>query len=208
MTGAGLDAALRAATSVVDVTSVGTTSGTKSAKFFGTVTRNLLAAEKRAGVTHHVALSIVGAAEINDAYYAGKRVQEDLVTASGSNWSILRATQFHEFAVQLLGSTAVGPFNLVPIGKSQPVAASEVGAALAALAVARPQGLVQDLAGPGVEDLPDMVRRYLAAVGRKRTVIQFALPGRFGKALRTGGVLPGADARLGVQTFEQWLGTL
>ncbi len=89
--------------------------------------------------------------------------------------------------------------------RSQPVAAAEVGEALAAIAVGEPRGLDRDLAGPLVEDMPDLVRRYLAATGRGGPVVTVPLPGRWGRALRDGTLLAGPDARLGRQTFAEWL---
>ncbi|MFF2051189.1 SDR family oxidoreductase [Leifsonia sp. NPDC058194] len=202
--GSGVVAAIEGCAAVVDVTSVQTTSGRVSREFFGGVTRSLLAAERDAGVPHHVALSIVGAVEAPAAYYAGKALQEELVQRSGAGWSILRATQFHEFAAQLVG-TAEKRFHLVPAMRSQPIAAAEVGAALAGIAAGEPRGLDRDLAGPLVEQMPDLVRRYLAASGRRGRVVTVPIPGRWGRALRDGTILPGADARLGRQTFAEWL---
>jgi uncharacterized protein YbjT (DUF2867 family) len=202
--GAGLAEALAGCAAVIDVTSVQTTSGTTSRAFFGDVTRRLLAAEREAGVPHHVALSIIGAVEAPSAYYAGKALQEELVRESGSGWSILRAGQFHEFAAQLVGDRERA-FHLVPAMRSQPIAAAEVGAALAGIATGAPRGLDRDLAGPRVEDMPTLVRRYLAATGRRGRAITVPLPGRWGRALRDGTLLAGPEARLGTQTFDEWL---
>ncbi|MCI0157146.1 NAD(P)H-binding protein [Leifsonia shinshuensis] len=190
---------------VVDVTSVMTTSAAKSTAFFETVTRALLTAERAAGVPHHVALSIIGAEAAPAAYYAGKAAQERAVMASGTGWTLLRATQFHEFAAQL--AARGGGIHLVPAMRSQPVAAAEVGVRLAELATADPSGVSRDLAGPRVEDMPTLVRRYLAATGRAARVLALPLPGRWGRALRDGTLLPGPDAQLGTATFDEWLAT-
>ena len=207
-TGSGLDAALRGSSAVVDVASVLTISSSVSSQFFGASTRNLLDAEERAGVTHHVGLSIVGAAEINDRYYAGKRVQEDLVMASGANWSILRATQFHEFIHQVMPPGTLGPLQIVPTFVSQTVAASEVGAVVARLATEPPAGLTEDVAGPRVERMADLVHRYLRATGSKRPVLEVPIPGAWGRSLRDGSLLPKGGAILGTQTFDEWLSEL
>lgn len=199
-----LVAALAGCDAVIDVTSIQTTSGRASVAFFGAVTRALLAAEREAGVPHHVALSIIGAVEAPSAYYAGKALQERLVRESGTGWSILRASQFHEFAGQLVGDRE-RRLHLVPVMRSQPIAAAEVGGALAGIATGAPRGLDRDLAGPRPEDMPDLVRRYLAATGRRGRVVTVPLPGRWGRALRDGTLLPGPDARLGGQTFAEWL---
>lgn len=202
--GGPLARALAGCDALIDVTSIQTTSGRASVDFFGRVTRTLLAAEREAGVRHHVALSIIGAVEAPSAYYAGKALQEQLVRESGTGWSILRASQFHEFAGQLVGDRD-GRLHLVPAMRSQPIAAAEVGRALAEIATGAPRGLDRDLAGPQPEDMPDLVRRYLAATGRRGRVVVIPLPGRWGRALRDGTLLPGADARLGRQTFAEWL---
>ena len=99
--GHGLAAALEGCDAVVDVAAVNSMSAKVSVDFFTTVTRNLLAAEREAGVGHHVALSIVGVGIATSGYYAGKVAQEALVTSSDGGWSLLRATQFHEFAAQV-----------------------------------------------------------------------------------------------------------
>jgi uncharacterized protein YbjT (DUF2867 family) len=202
---AGLADALSGASAVIDVSSVASTSARESVRFFGTVTKNLLEAEEQAGVGHHVALSIVGAAAVNAAYYAGKKTQEDLVKASGSRWTLLRATQFHEFAAQMLQHGAVGPVQIVPSMLSQPIAAAEVGAVLAEIAVGAPRGREPDLAGPKVERMADLVRRYLRAQGSGRPVLQVPLPGAWGRSMRDGTLLPGQGARLGTQDFTSWL---
>lgn len=204
-TGEGLAAALVGAQVVVDVTSTSAASGAAARRFFSAVTTNLLAAERNAGIDHHVALSIVGAAGVDAGHYAGKKAQEDLVVAGPVDWSLLRATQFHEFAQRLAARGQVGPFTVVPTMVCQPVAASEVGAALAEIAVGAPRGLDVDLAGPQVEHMAALVRRYLAATGQNRRVVQFPRPGAWGRSLRDGSLLPSHNARRGLQPFDAWL---
>jgi uncharacterized protein YbjT (DUF2867 family) len=208
MSGVGLASALAGVDAVVDVTSTSTTAASESVEFFGTVTAVLLAAEKDAGIPHHLALSIVGAAPINAAYYAGKKTQEELVMAAGDRWTIVRATQFHEFVRQLLPAGAVGPLQVVPKMVSRPIAAAEVGAVLAQLATRPPTGLAPDLAGPQVERMSELVRRYLRASGSRRPVIEVPLPGAFGRGMRDGSLLPAPGAQLGTQTFDEWLKTV
>ncbi len=203
--GIGVEAMLVGTDAVVDVSSTATTSARESEAFFGAVTRTLLAAEAAVGVTHHVTLSIVGAAASGAGYYAGKKLQEELVMASGAGWTVVRATQFHEFVTQLIPQGTFGPVQVVPAMRSQPIAAAEVGAALAEIAVGAPRGLDADLAGPREERMASLVRRYLAATGARRPVLEIALPGAWWRALRDGTLLPGPGARLGRQTFEEWL---
>ncbi|WP_176735793.1 SDR family oxidoreductase, partial [Actinacidiphila rubida] len=101
----GLDAALESVDVVIDVSNVTTVGRRRSEAFFGTAGRNLLAAGEKAGVRHHVALSIVGIDRVALGYYQGKLLQEKLVRTGPVPWTVLRATQFHEFALQLLDRT-------------------------------------------------------------------------------------------------------
>jgi uncharacterized protein YbjT (DUF2867 family) len=205
LAGTGIAGAIAGVDAVVDVTSVSTQNADASRRFFGTVTEALLHAEEVAGVGHHVALSIVGAASINAGYYAGKKLQEDLVVALGDRGTILRATQFHEFVRQILPAGRIGPLQVVPRMRAQPIAAAEVGAALARLATHAPVGIAPELAGPEVLLMAEMARRLFRATGSRRPVLEVPLPGGFGRALRDGSILPGPNADIGVQTFDEWL---
>jgi uncharacterized protein YbjT (DUF2867 family) len=205
VSGAGLDDAIAGADAVVDVSSVQTQSARASERFFGSVTTNLLTAESRAGVAHHVALGIVGSDRAPHGYYAGKAVQERLIENGAVPWTILRATQFHEFARRLLGEVRIGPVVVVPVMRTQPVAARTVGEQLARFAVAGPAGRVPDLAGPREERMPELVRRIAAVERLSGRVITVPLPGGFGRALRDGTILPGPGAVLDGPTFDEWL---
>lgn len=204
-TGAGLDAALKRADAVIDVSNVTTASRAASVRFFEAATTNLLDAGFRAGVRHHVVLSIVGIDRVDLGYYAGKRRQEELALAGGRPVSILRATQFHEFADQTLDRFTMGPFAAVPRMRTQPVAAREVAEALVALLTGPAVGRAPDLAGPQVHELPDLVRAVLQARGRRTRVLAFRLPGKAGAAMADGGLLPTEDGPRGTQTFDEWL---
>lgn len=206
LSGADLAPRLAGVDVVVDVTSVVTQKSAESREFFGTVTEHLLAAEQAAGVGHHLALSIVGCDTAPEGYYAGKVLQEELVAASAVPWTILRTTQFHEFAGQVFGTVRLGPLVLVPRMTTQPVAAHEVATRLVDLAEAGPSGRATDLGGPATEQLGDLARRWARAAGRSGRVVAVPLPGRFGRALRDGSLLAGPDADRGTQTFDQWLG--
>lgn len=203
-TGAGLEQALEGVSVVIDVSNVVTTRRKKSVAFFEAATSNLLAAEAKAGVAHHVALSIVGSDRVDLGYYFGKRRQEELVLAGTVPATVLRATQFHEFAAQMLERSG-GPFALAPEMPCQPIAAREVAETLVDLAGGAPAGLAPDLAGPRREELPAMMRRVVQARGDRRRVLALRIPGAAGKALAKGGLLPGLDGLRGRQTFAQWL---
>lgn len=206
--GHALDAALAGVDVVIDVASVQTLSSKEARHFFGAVTRNLLAAEDAAGVRHHVALSIVGVDDASYGYYAGKLLQEQLVEAGPVPWTLLRATQFHEFASQISERMKVGPLVMVPAMRSQPVAAREVAERLVDLAEADPAGRVRDLAGPREERMSDLARRWATASGRAGRVVELPVPGGFGRAMRDGTLLPRPGTDLGRQTFDEWLASV
>lgn len=205
--GAGLTGALRGVDTVVDVASTNTASAKKSLAFFETVTRNLLSAEREAGVNHHVALSVVNAEKVAASYYAGKAAQEKMIMAEPGGWSLLRATQFYELTEVLIRQGRVGPVQIVPQMRAQPIAAVEVAAELASIALGEPRGLVPDLAGPRPERVSDMVRRVLRASGRPRPVLEVFVPGAWGRGMREGTFLPAPGTRLGEQSFDAWLTT-
>ncbi len=202
--GEGLDTALVDADVVIDVTNMTSLSAKRARAFFESGTRNLLAAEERAGVRHHVALSIVGIDDIDASYYAGKLAQERAVSAGAVPFTIARAAQFHEFAGQLLNGTR-GSFAVIPRAPVRPVAAREVGAHLVQVAEAGPQGRAADLVGPRDEDLADLARRQLAFDGIRRRVIEVRLPGAYGRGLASGSLRGGADAIVARIGFEEWL---
>ncbi|MFF1809931.1 SDR family oxidoreductase [Streptomyces sp. NPDC058251] len=204
VTGAGLDAALAGVEAVVDVSNVTTTSAKKSRAFFDSVSHHLLDAGARAGVRHHVALSIVGIDRVGLGYYQGKLRQEAVVQGGPTPWTVLRATQFHEFAQQTLDRIP-GPLAVVPRMRTQPVAAREVGRHLVRLALAAPQGMAPELAGPRVEQMVDMVRRLLRARHQRRPLLPVKLPGATGAAMTGDGLLPTGQCVRGSQTFDAWL---
>jgi uncharacterized protein YbjT (DUF2867 family) len=205
LTGSGLAEAVVGADAVVDVTSVVTVSARKSRGFFTTATRNLLAAESAGGVGHHLALSIVGIDDIDSGYYAGKLAQEHAVAAGPVPWSIMRATQFHEFVSQVLAQATVGPLAFVPKFLMRPVAAREVADRLIDVVEAGPGGRVKDLRGPADERLITLVRRMFEFDGTKRRAVEFSSPGGFARGAASGVLRGSADAQSGRVSFDQWL---
>lgn len=205
VTGKGLDYALAGADAVIDVASIETLNASAAIEFFTAATGNLVEAAANAGVGHVVLLSIVGIDRIPYDYYAGKIAQEKIVEASRVPWTILRATQFHEFAGQMFERAKLGPVHVAPNARTQPVAASEVSERLAALAAADPQGRVRDLAGPREEQLSDMVRAFARRTGFRGWIPRINVPGPQMAGMRAGHALPGPDADLGRQSFTEWL---
>ena len=203
--GSGLADALRDVDALIDVTNTPSQDRAEIVDFFGTVTKNLLAAEQEAGVRHHVLLSIVGLDHDQRApHYDGKREQERLVAAGPVPWSIVRATQFHDFAAMVAGwAVKDGTAAIAPL-LVQPIAHEDVAAILADVATAAPLGAKLDIAGPGTEDLVDMARRSYAARGQQIRLIP-TWRAAFGPDMAGEVMLPGEGARLGSVTFDDWL---
>lgn len=205
-TGAGLAEAMTGADVVIDVTSAVTTNTRKATAFFTTATRHLMAAERSAGVGHHLALSIVGIDGLETGYYAGKLAQERDISAGTIPWSIQRATQFHEFASQMSQRTTIGPIALIPRMPTRPVAAREVAERLVDVAEAGPGGRLEDLVGPADEELLAMVRRMYSHDGIGRHPIGLKLPGKYWRAIASGALRGNpAESKIGRMTFDQWL---
>jgi uncharacterized protein YbjT (DUF2867 family) len=202
--GTGLADRLAGVDAVVDCLNVKTNSRARATSFFTTTSRNLLAAEEAAGVSHHVLLSIVGIDRVGFAYYRAKVEQERVVEASGRPATILRATQFHEFGAQLLERTRVGPVALAPRMLAAPVAAGEVATALVDLAEGEPLADTVEIGGPDRIDVPTMIRRLLAARGSRLLVVPMSLPGG-GAGARTGALTPDDPWRTGEQRYDDWL---
>jgi uncharacterized protein YbjT (DUF2867 family) len=204
-TGAGLDEALAGVEAVIDATNGPATDRDEAVAYFNATTNHLLAAEQRAGVRHHVLLSIVGIdrAEGN-AHYSGKREQERLVTEGQVPWTIVPATQFHDFAAMVAGWVERdGVAELAPL-TVQPVAPADVAGILAEVAAAEPQDRHPDVAGPETHDLVDMARRTFQAQGRTTRVTAGGVS-IFGPDMADSMPLPGENARITPTTFEDWL---
>ena len=204
-TGEGLDAALAGVEAVVDATNAPAADQAETVAFFGGATRNLLAAEEKAGVRHHVLLSIVGIHRVEgNAHYAGKREQERLVSAGAVPWTIVPATQFHDFAAMVAGWTEQdGVATIAPL-LVQPIAPADIADILAEIAVGEPRGRYADVAGPEPQDLVDMARRTYRARGREITLVP-TWSGIFGPSMAGNVLLPGDDARIAPTTFDEWL---
>lgn len=208
VTGQGLDAALDAVDAVVDASNITTLKERVATEFFQTATGNLLATAQRRDVRNAVIVSIVGIERMPYEYYAGKLAQERVAEASEVPWTILRATQFHDFARQILARASLGPLRVAPRARVQPVATREVAARVAELAAAPAAGRVPDHAGPREEQLAEMVRSYARHIGIRGPIPSVNIPGKQQRAMRDGLGLPGSDAVLGTQTFADWLATV
>jgi uncharacterized protein YbjT (DUF2867 family) len=204
--GRGLDEKLIGVEAVVDVTNVAATEVSAARSFFEAVTGRLLAAEQRAGVRHHVVLSICGVDRVEgNAHYAGKRHQEKLVREGAVPFTIQRATHFHDFAAMVVGWNRQGNQAVVPPLLVQPVAVADLGRVLAEVAIGAPSDRTPDLAGPETQDLVDMARRTMAARGDPIKLIPSWRGGSLGVEMAGEVLLPGPDARLAPTTFDSWL---
>ncbi len=204
MTGDGLDEALDGADAVIDVTSTSSIEPGEPERFFATATANLIAAEERAGVGHHVLLSIVGIERAQgNPHYAGKRRQEEVAEAGAIAVTILRATQFHNFPATMAGWTRRnGTAILAPL-VIQPVDIADVADELVKIATAAPQPGTREIAGPEVHDLLDLARRTFAARGESVAIV----PSWKATSLEMAGdaLLPGPGAQIAATTFGDWL---
>lgn len=205
-TGEGLDDALAGVETVIDVANFQAADAEATQDLFAAATQNIVAAEERARVRHHVLLSIVGIDRLDgNAHFAGKRRQEQLLSRSSIPVTIQRATQFHEFAWQVVQWTRQGQTATVPPLLVQPVAAADVAEALAEVATSAPQGRITDLAGPEPQDLVDMARRTLTVRGESIRLIPSWRTGIFGVDAAGEVLLPGPGTRLAPTTFDAWL---
>ncbi|MBO0812062.1 MAG: NAD(P)H-binding protein [Microlunatus sp.] len=205
-TGAGLDAAVRGVRTVVHCAGSVSVDGDKA--------RNLLLAARRAVVEHIVHVSVVGADTIPVVgaidrsmfgYFASKRAAEDVITNSPVPWTMLRPTQFHDFMITMLDQMIKLP--VLPLWRGarlQPVATEDVASRLAQLALDDPAGIVAPLGGPKVYPLDQLARGYLAAIGKRRIILNLPTPGRAAAAFRAGANLA-LDHPDGTGTWEEYL---
>jgi uncharacterized protein YbjT (DUF2867 family) len=190
---------------VVDVLNNRSQNEAEVVDFFGTTSRNLLAAEVEAGVRHHVLLSVVGLDNGQRVpHYSGKREQERLVAGADIPWTIVRATQFHELAGRVAAAAERdGIAEIAPL-LVQPIAPSDVADILAEVAVGDPLNGILEIAGPETQDFVDMARRTFAARGRDVKLVP-TWRGAFDTSMAGEVLLPGPDARLAAVTFDDWL---
>jgi uncharacterized protein YbjT (DUF2867 family) len=208
ITGEGLDAALTGAQVVVDVSNSPSFEDSAVLKFFETSTGNLLAAEKRSGVRHHVALSIVGTDRLPDSgYLRAKVAQENLIKKGGVPYSILRSTQFFEFIARIAQAGTDGKLR-VSTSLFQPILSADVVAALADVSVSPPLNGTVEVGGAERFRMDDLVRRVLLANGDTREVIADPNARYFGAKLNDQSLVAAPGARTGSKRFEEWLNEL
>ena len=206
VTGEGLAEALNGAQVVVDVANAPSWEDKAVLEFFETSSRNLLAAEAAAGVKHHVALSVVGTDRLlASGYFRAKMAQEKLIKAAQIPYTIVRATQFFEFAGGIAQNATEGATVRLPSALMQPIAADDVASALADVAVSKPMNGMLEIAGPEQIRQDELIRQFLSASGDERKVITDVHARYYGLDVNDQSLVPGANPRLGAIRFAEWL---
>ncbi|MNQ34708.1 NmrA-like family protein [compost metagenome] len=206
VTGEGLQQALEGADVVVDVANSPSFEDAAVLSFFEASGRNLSAAEKAAGIKHHVALSVVGTERMLDSgYFRAKMAQEKLIKESGVPYSILRATQFFEFIGAIAQSGTEGDTIRLPTAALQPIASADVAAALTNIAEQSPSNGTVEVAGPDRQPIASFVKIYLQHSGDPREVIADAQATYFGAPIDDKSLTPGADPIIGTNHYDAWL---
>ena len=206
ITGEGLKEAMAGTQVVIDLANSPSFEDRAVLEFFETSGRNLLAAEAAAGVRHHIALSIVGTDRTPDnGYFRAKVAQEKLIEAGGIPYTIIRSTQFLEFLGAIAKSSADGNIVRVSPGLFQPIAADDVAANVADVALAAPRNGIVEIAGPERAPFNEIVARYLKAIGDPREVLRDPEARYFGGRVEERSLVPLSDARLGRIGLDEWL---
>ena len=209
ITGEGLAEALAGAQVVVDVANSPSFEDKAVLKFFETSGRNLLAAEKAAGVRHHVALSVVGTDRLLESgYFRAKMAQENLIKASKIPYTIVQSTQFYEFVGAIAQFSTVGQTVRLSSALAQPIGSDDVAAAMADVAVGPPVNGTIEIAGPERIPLDQFVGRFLTATQDPRKVVTDAHARYFGIEVNDQSLTPGKNARIGPTGFEGWLSSM
>jgi uncharacterized protein YbjT (DUF2867 family) len=205
ITGEGLKQALAGTQVVIDLANSPSFEDKAVLEFFETSGRNLLAAEAAAGVRHHVALSIVGTDRSDNGYFRAKVAQEKLIKASGIPYTIIRSTQFMEFLRGIADSSTDANKVRISPGLFQPIAADDVAANVADVAITTPRNGIVEIAGPERAPFNEIVARYLKAVGDPREVVRAPEAQYFGGRVEEHSLVPLGEARLGRIGFDEWL---
>ncbi len=206
LTGAGLAEVLTGATAVVDVSNSPSFDDDAVLHFFETSTSNLLAAEHAAGVSHHVALSVIGTERLTESgYFRAKIVQERLIAEAGLPYSIVHATQFFEFLRSITDGATEGDTVRVPPVLFQPMAADDVAAAVARVVLGSPANGIVEVGGPERFRFDEVIRRWLAANNDPREVVDDVHARYFGAELQERSLVPADDAAVGEIRLADWL---
>lgn len=206
ITGDGLSEVLAGSQVLIDLSNAPSNEPSMAADFFNTSSRNLLAAAAAVGVRHYIVLSIVGTDRVSgQGYFCAKVAQEKLIEASGVPYTIVRSTQFLEFVGRIIESSMEGDVVKLAPSLFQPIAADDVAAAIANVALADPRNGIEEIAGPERAPFGNIVARFLKAIGDTREVVTDADARYFGGRLEEESLVPLGDARLGTLHMDEWL---
>jgi uncharacterized protein YbjT (DUF2867 family) len=207
VTGEGLSDVLAGASVVVDVTNSPSFEEAAAIEFFNRSTTNLLTGEAKAGVAHHVALSVVGTDRLalQSGYFRAKLAQEKLLGAGPIPYSIVHATQFFEFLTTIADSATVDDTVRLPSALIQPMASADVAEAVAIAAVGDPANGITEVGGPEQFRLPDLIRTALTARGDTRQVVADPAAQYWGVDIDERTLVPGVGATLFDIRFEDWI---
>jgi uncharacterized protein YbjT (DUF2867 family) len=205
MTGEGLKHAIQGADVVLDVSNSPSFEDKPVMEFFETSTRNILDVEESSGVKHHVALSVVGTERLLDSgYFRAKMVQEQLIKAGKTPYTIVRATQFFEFLGDIATAGTIGDTVHLSSAYMQPIAADDVAGEMSSACLKAPINGTIEIAGPERVRLSDIVEKYMKATGDQRKIVAGTDVQYFGLRLNDQSLVPAADARLTSTTFDEW----
>jgi uncharacterized protein YbjT (DUF2867 family) len=206
LTGEGLADALTGADVLVDVTNSPSFDDDPVMDFFTRSSANLVAAAKQSGVGHYVAFSIVGVDGLPESgYMRAKVVQEKAIADSGLPFTIVCSTQFHEFTTAIVGSVEAGDGVRAPDALIQPIAAADVAAEVARVAVAAPLSGGINIGGPEKVSFTDLARGVLAKQGTDKTVVVDPQATYFDTPVQQNSLVTGNGAALGTVRFADWL---
>ena len=206
VTGEGLREAMAGAQVVIDLANSPSFEDKAVLEFFEASGRNIHAAEAQAGVRHHVALSIVGTDRTSDnGYFRAKLAQERLIETSGIPYTIIRATQFMEFLGAIVAASADGNLVRLSPGLFQPIAADDVAALVADVALAAPRNGIVEIAGPERAPFNEIIARYLKGIGDPRQVLSDPEARYWGARVEEHSLVPLGKARLGRIGLDEWL---
>ena len=206
LTGDGLDAAMAGTRVVIDLANSPSFEDAAALHFFQTAGLNVLAAATKAGVSHHVALSVVGTEKLTaSGYFRAKLAQETLIRDSGIPYTIVHSTQFFEFLPGIIQSAAEGSTIRLSPALVQPIAAEDVADAVASLSLQSPANGIVEIAGPERESLSGLAQRFMTLIEDPRQVIADVHATYFGAELDTETLMPAKAAWKGALNFDRWL---
>src|ERR1700761_3797284 len=206
LTGEGLDEALQGAHTVIDVSNSPSFDDEPVMHFFKTSNENLLPAEKRAGVQHHIALSVVGTQNLlASGYFRAKQVQEDMIKASGLPYTIVHATQFFEFAGGVLQMSIADGKVVVPDANIQPIASKDVASFVAETALSAPANKILEIGGPEKLAITAWIKQYTEATHKEYQIVADGKALYSGAPLETNTLTPENAVFLGETHYADWI---